>query len=93
MKMMATWSVRPGVVKETVQRFLAGEAEPGEGLTLLGRWHKTDCSGGFSLYETDDPTTLYALSSAWSDVLEMRDWVVLEDAAVGPILSKVFGSK
>ncbi len=91
MKMMATWSVRPGVLKEAVQRFLAGQAEPGEGLTLLGRWHKTDCSGGFSLYETEDPAALYALTIVWADVLEMSDSVVLEDAAVGPMLSKVFG--
>ncbi len=91
MKIMSMWSVRPGVLKEAVQRFLAGQAQPGEGVTLLGRWHKADCSGGFSLYETEDPAALYALTVVWADVLEINDSVVLEDADVGPMLAKVFG--
>jgi hypothetical protein len=91
MKIIATWSVRPGVLNEAVQRFLAGKGQPGQGLTLLGRWHKTDCSGGFSLFETENPATLYTLAAGWADVLEMQDAVVLEDVEAGPILSKAFG--
>jgi len=48
MKFMSTWALLPGTVQESVDRFLAGEAAPVEGVTLLGRWHNIDCSGGWS---------------------------------------------
>ncbi len=91
MKVLVTWAVRPGAVKEAVGRFLAGKADPPEGGKLLGRWHKTDGSGGFSLYETDSPIALYTASAEWTDVLEIHDWLVVEDAEAGPVLAKVFG--
>jgi Protein of unknown function (DUF3303) len=91
MKVLVTWAVRQGAVKEAVGRFLAGKAAPPEGVKLLGRWHKTDCSGGFALYETDSPAALFTASAEWTDVLESHDSLVVEDAEAGPVLAKVFG--
>jgi Protein of unknown function (DUF3303) len=91
MKVLVSWSVRPGAVKEAVGRFLAGKAAPPEGVVLLGRWHKTDSSGGYSLFETSNPAALYAESAAWTDVLEIESHIVIEDAEAGPVLAKVFG--
>jgi hypothetical protein len=91
MKFLATWSVRPGCVKEAVSRFLAGKAALPEGAKLLGRWHNTDGSGGFALIETDNPSALYENSAVWMDVLEMHGNTVLDDAEVAPLLAKVFG--
>ena len=91
MNIMVTWTVRPGAVKEAVNRFLTTGGSPTEGLKLLGRWHKTDSSGGFALYETDNSSAIAANSAFWTDVLETHDNVVIEDAEMAPVLAKVFG--
>ena len=76
---------------KTAARFLSGQAVPEPGVTLLGRWHKTDMSGGFALFETDNPAALYAGAAKWAEVLEFHSSVVIEDAEAGPVLAKVFG--
>jgi len=91
MKFISTYSVRPGCWQEAASRFLAGKAQPSAGAKLLGRWHKTDGSGGVSLIETDDPAAAYAFSLEWSDVLEMHTQPVVEDAEAGPALAKRYG--
>jgi hypothetical protein len=89
MKFMTTWSAKPGAFPEAVRRFLAGEGTPGEGVTLLGRWHSADFTGGFSLFETSDPAALYASASPWADILDLKTVVVVEDADAGPVLAKL----
>lgn len=90
MKVLATWTLRPGAVKEAVERFLAGQAAPPEGAKLLGRWHKTDGSGGYSLFETNNPAALYAGAVPWVDLLEIQNDLVIEDAEAGPVLANAF---
>jgi uncharacterized protein DUF3303 len=91
MKVMSTFSVRPGCLKEAAARFLAGQAAPVEGTTLLGRWHNADGSGGFALFETSSPEALYEGAVKWSDVLEIHGNVVVEDAAAGVSMAKYYG--
>jgi hypothetical protein len=90
MKFLSTYAIRPGCTKEAVSRFLAGKATPPVGVKILGRWHKTDSSGGYTLTETDNPGLLFEFAASWSDVLEMHSAPVLDDAEAGPILAKVF---
>jgi hypothetical protein len=89
MKIMTTWSLKPGGFSEAVQRFLAGEAAPPEGATLLGRWHSADLSIGFTLTETSDPTTIYRATAVWADLLDIKAYVVIEDNEAGPILASL----
>ena len=91
MKMMSTYSIRPGCHAEAIKRFLAGKATPPAGMTILGRWHKTDGSGGYTLSESDDPAALFEFSASWSDVLENHSNIVIEDAEAGPVLAKIQG--
>jgi Protein of unknown function (DUF3303) len=91
MKVLSTSSVRPGCVKEVVSRFLAGKGTPPTGVKVLGRWHQTDGSASFALYETDDPAALAEFVATWADVLEVHHSVVLEDAEFAAVLAKVFG--
>lgn len=91
MKVLSSWAVRPGAHREAVSRFLASGGLPPEGVTLLGRWHKADASGGYTLYETDNPAALFATAAAWAEFLEIHSDVVVEDADAGPALAKVFG--
>ena len=90
MKIMSTWTLLPGALKEAVGRFLEGQGQPAEGVTLLGRWHKVDCSGGFALFETTNPVALFESAVVWADVLEIHNSPIVEDDAAGPILAKVF---
>lgn len=91
MKFMSTWSAKPGALREAVGRFLAGLGTPPAGVTLLGRWHNADCSGGFSLSESDNPAALYESAGVWADLMDLKIVPVIEDAEAGPILAKVFG--
>jgi hypothetical protein len=90
MKFMSTWSLIPGSVKAAAEQFLAGGAAPDEGLKLLGRWHNVDCSGGYTLYETDDPATLHLGALKWVDLIEINIVPVIEDAEAGQNLVAVF---
>jgi hypothetical protein len=90
MKFMTNWALLPGSVKTAAEKFLAGEAAPTPGVTLLGRWHNVDCSGGFSLYETDNPAALHLGAAKWADLLELTTVAVIEDAEAGPNLVATF---
>jgi len=88
MKTMLTWSAKSGEgFTEAVRRFIAGQAAPPEGVKLLGRWHSVDLSIGFSLYETDNMAALYAAAAAWADVLDLKNYIVVEDNEAGPVLA------
>ena len=93
MKFMSVWTLKSENVKDAAARFLAGEGQPAAGVTILGRWHKTDCSGGYVLYEGNDPAALYESAAVWMDLLEIHSTAVVEDAQAGPILAKVFQKK
>jgi hypothetical protein len=91
MIVMSTYAIRPGCVPEAVSRFLAGKATPPSDVKILGRWHKTDASGGYTLFETDNPAALFEFAASWSDVLETHSSVVIEDAEAAPVLAKIYG--
>ena len=89
MKFMSTWSLLPGSVKAAAEQFLSGISEE-EGVTLLGRWHNVDCSGGFSLYESSNPAALHLGATKWAHVLEITTVPVIEDGEAGPNLVATF---
>ena len=90
MKFMSTWTLLPGSVKAAAEQFLAGGGGEPEGVTVLGRWHNVDCSGGFSLYETSNPAALHLGAAKWADLLEITTVPVIEDSEAGPNLVAVF---
>ncbi len=90
MKFMTTWAFPAGNVPDAAERFLSGAGAPQAGVTLLGRWHNVDCSGGFALYETNDPVALYKGAAVWADLLELNTVPVIEDGEAGPALGERF---
>jgi len=90
MKVMVTWSAQSGQFSEAVSRFLAGQAVPPDGLTLLGRWHSVDIGSGFVLFETNDATLIYKNSVKWADVLDIQVSLVVEDNEAAPILTELY---
>ncbi len=90
MKFMSTWSLLPGSVKAAAQQFLAGGGLEGEDVKLLGRWHSADCTGGFSLYETNSAAALHQGAAKWADLIEINTVPVIEDGEAGANLAAVF---
>jgi hypothetical protein len=90
MKFMSTWAPRPNTRKEAVENFIAGKAAPPPGVTFLGRWHKADGSGGFTLYESNSAEAIYETAAFWSQFMDVHIVPVLEDAGAGPTLSKIY---
>ena len=90
MKFMTTWSAQPGTLSEAIGRFLAGQGQPAAGVTLLGRWHNVGCTGGYSLYESNNPAAIYETAAVWADLLDINTELVIEDEAAAPILAKIF---
>jgi hypothetical protein len=90
MKFMSTWSLLPGSVKTAAEQFLASGGLEAEGVTLLGRWHKADCSGGFTLYESNNAVALHAGAARWADLLAVTIAPVIDDAEAGPNLVATF---
>src|SRR5277367_1925878 len=66
MKFMTSWSVPMENIPDAVARFLSGEAPPPAGVTILGRWHNADLSGGFTLTECNDAVAAYADAAQWA---------------------------
>ena len=90
MKFMSTWALLPGSIKTAAEQFLAGGGLEGEGVTLLGRWHKADCTGGFTLYESNSAAALHLGAAKWADLLSVTIAPVLEDGEAGANLVAVF---
>jgi hypothetical protein len=90
MKFISTWALLPGSVKTAAEQFLAGGGLEAEGVTLLGRWHKADASGGFSLYETNSAAALHLGAAKWADLLSITVVPVIEDGEAGANLVATF---
>ena len=90
MKFMSTWTLLPGSVKAAAEQFLAGGGGEPEGVIVLGRWHKVDGSGGFTLYETNNLAALHLTAAKWADLLEVTTVPVIEDSEAGPNLVTAF---
>ena len=91
MKFMSTWTLLPGSTRAAAEQFLAGGCGEPEGVKLLGRWHNVDCSGGYSLYESNNAAALHLGSAKWADLIELSTVAVIEDAEAGPNLAATFG--
>ena len=90
MKILSPYSVRPGCIKEAAHRFLTGKGLHVEGATLIGRWHKSDASGGVAIYEVENPAVFSRNALEWSDVLEVTHTPVLDDAEAGSSMASTF---
>jgi Protein of unknown function (DUF3303) len=90
MKFMTSWSVPKENISDAVARLLSGEATPPPGVTLLGRWHNADFSGGYTLVECDDAVAAYTDAALWADLLDLSTVPVIEDAEAAPVLAARF---
>ena len=60
MKFISIWTPRPETRKAAIENFLAGKAAAlPAGVATVGRWHKADGSGGFTLSESAAAEAMY----------------------------------
>jgi len=88
MKFMATWKVAPEHQRVAARRFIAGGAQPPEGMQILGRWHAPGSAMGFAPCETDDLVLVAAHLAEWGNLLELNVIPVIEDEAAGVALAR-----
>ncbi len=80
MQFAMTWKIRPGNTRVAVERFLNTGSPLPEGVTTIGRWHRTDLQSGVHILETGNPTALAKYAAQWTDLLELETFAVVEDA-------------
>jgi hypothetical protein len=86
-----TWSPDTKTRGEAIARLQKTGGLPPKGATLLGRWTHADFSAGYDLLESDDPQALAEFAMMWSEVMQIKIYPVLEDAALGEVLQRVGG--
>jgi len=86
MTFMITYKILPAHRDAAQQRFKQGGGLPPEGIKMIGRHHKADGSGGFTLCESDDVVALAKWTQDWSDLLEFETSPVLDDKQFGIVL-------
>lgn len=90
MKYMVTWSLSSENLEDAAEQFLAGKADPPEGLTHLGRWHVPGSKFGWHLMEGDEAALSRHLVF-WGQYLDLEVSVVVEDDVAGAAMQEVFG--
>jgi hypothetical protein len=85
MKIMLTWKVREGRLREALARFTRmtpkeEEQALGPHVRLISRWHDLVRGRGFVLYECNNAEALAASALHWSDILDVDLCTVLDDA-------------
>ena len=91
MKFMMTFSWKPDTKtrEEAIARFRKTGGLPPKGATLLGRWTRSDFSGGYDLIEADDSLALTEFALMWSDLMELSITPVLEDQELSEVLKRI----
>ena len=91
MKFMLTWRCKTGLYKTAIRQYLKTGGPPPKGMKTAARWHVPGSAQGWHLLEGDDLTALAQHVAEWADLIDIEVNPVIEDAAAGEALSKVFG--
>lgn len=86
MTFMVTYRISPANRNAAQQRFKQGGGQPPAGVKMIGRRHRADGSGGFTLCESDDLVSVAKWTQEWSDLLEFEVCPVLDDQQVAIVL-------
>ena len=93
MQFVIEWKIRAGRTQEAVDRFLStGDPLP-QGVTTIGRWHRTDLQSGIHIVESSDSSALAQYAAQWTDLLELETYAVIEDAEAVDAYKKISGVK
>ena len=82
------WAPDSEAIAEGIARFQRTGGQPPAGVKLLGRWTRTDFSGGFAWLDTDDPTALPEFALRWSDIMSLTSGPVVDDQSLSEVLAR-----
>ena len=87
MKFMTVWTIRPENMQGCVKRFL--EANPQvPGVKVISRMHVLGSGMGFTYWEADDPVAASKEALAWSDLIDLKVYPVVDDATIAQALGR-----
>jgi hypothetical protein len=87
MKYVTAWTIRPENMSASIKRFL--EANPvTPGVKLISRLHVLGSGMGFTVWEADDPLAAAKEGLAWSDLIDLKVYPVVDDATIAKALGK-----
>ena len=82
------WGPDTEVRKEGIKRFLDTGGQPPAGIQLLGRWTRADLSGGYVLFQCEDPKAITEFALMWGDLMEVSIGPVIEDQELVDVLKR-----
>jgi len=91
MKFMMTYQISSADIDDATTRFLETGGGPGEGVTMLGRWHAAAGRFGFVLLEGDDVAAIYRYATEWGDLCDLDITPVIEDEEAAGVLQDMQG--
>ncbi len=85
MKFMVTWRVHDEHRGDALKAFSAmtaddDQADLGEGVTLIGRWHDLAGFTGVAIAESDDPAAVASWLLNWNPIIDIELTPVFDDA-------------
>ena len=89
MTFFASWRVNSEVRGAVLERFVQTQATHPEGVRILGRWHRTDGSGGFMVVEAASMRPLTEFAYQWNDLLFVEIIPVVTDAGLMSLIEKL----
>lgn len=87
MKYLTAWTIRPENMKAVIERFLEDNPQT-SGVKFLYRMHVLGTGMGFTLWETDDPLAASKEALAWSDLVDLKVYPVVDDATIAKALGR-----
>ncbi len=96
MKFMLKWRVHPDKRHDVLKMFsqmdvAADNADMGDKIKLIGRWHDVAKFEGVAIYESDDAMAVSSWALNWNNVLDAEVSVVLDDDETREVGKKKFG--
>lgn len=75
-----------GRAAAAIKRFKEGDTKF-PGVTVFARVHELGTGKGFTFWETDDPVAASRYGLAWSDLIDLTVYPVVDDATVAKALA------
>jgi len=85
MKFMVTYSIHPDKRHQALQAFsqmttVDDQADLGEKITLIGRWHNLGGGTGIAIVESNDAQALASWAINWNHIMNLEVKPVIDDA-------------
>ncbi len=96
MKFMVTYSIHPDKRHQALQAFSQmteadDQADVGEKIRFIGRWHYLSGGTGVAIVETDDAQALARWTVNWNHIMDFEVHPVIDDVEARAVGKQKFG--